>query len=278
DVKKITKAGLATTKGINQSNQGFYLMRNDRQIDRAQSFGLFEKHNSLNYFRGEISFPSSLDRYFGIQTNKSRYTLKDDMKDKIRDKIKGIIPQLRTETERIKAEAEGEGFGEGVKPAELIAAKANRLLKKKKLGRELLAKAEAEEKKIEQKAEAEIAQIEQSAMDPKQKQEKIEEVRRKLKMVLPFKIEYDIIGTGEFYEVRHRGRATVVVINTQHPFFTKVYERASQDDEKKTIIELLLIALAQAEAIYSDNEEILGFYRVQRREWSAVLATLLEGM
>jgi len=77
--------------GINQENQGFYLVRHNRQIGRALTLDLFSRHPSLNYFRAEISFSPALDELFGVQTNKSRFTLKGKLKDKLELKFKGVL-------------------------------------------------------------------------------------------------------------------------------------------------------------------------------------------
>ena len=45
----------------NLMNQGFYIVRNNRQIARAITIGNYKKHNSLNRFRCEISYSSDLD-------------------------------------------------------------------------------------------------------------------------------------------------------------------------------------------------------------------------
>lgn len=64
-------------RGINIPNQGFYLMRNNRQIARAESLGVKPlKHNSYNRFRAEIFFPASLDKIMGVTFTKNGVSIK----------------------------------------------------------------------------------------------------------------------------------------------------------------------------------------------------------
>jgi hypothetical protein len=55
---------------INQHNQGFYIMRNNRQIAGGTNLGMFTKHNNYNRFRAEIYFGSSLDKAMGVNFKK----------------------------------------------------------------------------------------------------------------------------------------------------------------------------------------------------------------
>ena len=96
------------------------------------------------------------------------------------------------------------------------------------------------------------------------------------KLPVTFKTVIDVIGTGEFYDVRHKGQIIEVVINSEHGFYKKIYERAIQDPMMRILLDLFLFTLAKAEDIYYDNEEVRKFYRIQRREWSAIMSAFLE--
>jgi len=260
--------------GIKQENQGFYLMRNNRQIGRALTLDLFTRHPSLNYFRGEISFPPVLDRFFGIQTNKSRFSLNVSIKNKIEEKIKGVIRQLANDTEEIINEIKKEQQKDEIKPSEQIAAKASKFLKTKKLPEKLLEKYEKEKQK---QKEIEIRKVkEDKKLSDKEKEKRIKQIENRFQFERPFKLVLDTIGTGEFYMVKHKAKSTEVVLNIAHPFYKKVYERATQYPELQTHLDLFLFTLAHAEHLFCDNEEIMKFYKTQRMEWSATLATFLE--
>lgn len=56
--------------GFNMRNQGFYLMRNHREIASGITLGVFKKHNDLNRMRIELEFGSELDDEMGISFTK----------------------------------------------------------------------------------------------------------------------------------------------------------------------------------------------------------------
>ena len=65
-------------KGINIPNQGFYLMRNNRQIARGESLGMFTKHNNINRFRAEIYFSGKVDKLVGVNFKKEDVSLSEE--------------------------------------------------------------------------------------------------------------------------------------------------------------------------------------------------------
>lgn len=78
---------------INQFNQGFYIMRNNRQIARAETLGLFTKHNSYNRFRAELFFSGSLDGPLSVNFTKNGIELNDAVTGWLKQMV---MPQLTT--------------------------------------------------------------------------------------------------------------------------------------------------------------------------------------
>lgn len=70
----------AKSMSMNIPNQGFYLMRNNREITKGESFGIFSKHNDYNRFRAEIFVSSDLDRKIGINFRKEGNKLSEDIR------------------------------------------------------------------------------------------------------------------------------------------------------------------------------------------------------
>ncbi len=70
--------------GISQRKQGFYVVRNNREIAEAETFGLYDKHPSKNRFRCEISYSGDLDSQFGINFTKNRINISQGLGDKIK--------------------------------------------------------------------------------------------------------------------------------------------------------------------------------------------------
>ncbi len=84
---------------INQRNQGFYLMRNNRQIARGENLGIFKKHNYRNRFRAEIYFDGSLDKNIGVNFKKQGIALHDEIKSWIELES---VPQINAIYERAR--------------------------------------------------------------------------------------------------------------------------------------------------------------------------------
>ena len=71
----------AREHGFRLQDQGFSLVRGQREIGSGETFGLFTPDSSLRYFRGEIRFPPivELDRLFGIEPDKSKFKATNTM-------------------------------------------------------------------------------------------------------------------------------------------------------------------------------------------------------
>lgn len=267
-------------RGLNEENQGFYITRNERQIAAAQTLGLFTRNASLNYFRGEISFPPSLDRYFGIQTNKNRFTLKEELKEQVAQALGSVISQInnltRSTIDRIQRENEiREAEQKGPTPAEVIAAEGSKLLKVRpaSLGEE----AQKEIRRLETEEEEQIKEVQ---ADPKlterQKAAKVTSIKVRFETAkLPFRVLFDVLGDGNFYNPQFRARQAQVVINKEHPFFP-IYERATQVPEQRILLDLLLQSAVHAEGVFEGNRDMTAAINQFRREWSIALKVFLE--
>ncbi len=264
---------------ISTDTQGFYIMRHGRQIAGGQTLRLFTKHPQLNYFRAEISFPPALDKKFGIQTNKSRFSLDDDLREQLRGRLEKMISQIRmdieSEQDNLRAEQmKVSDIEESI--SEKIAGKARKKLKPS--GYKITKEEEEEVKKrLEKEKNKKIKRIKEAPeIAEDRKEEMIRQIEIAFQKERTFQKVIDIIGTGEFYQMKHKGKIIEVIINQGHKFYTKIYERATQDPKMQILLDLFLFTLVLAEDIYFDNEEVRSFYNTQRREWSAIMSTFLE--
>lgn len=300
---------------VNQENQGFYLIRNGREIGGGKSLYLFKKHPTMNYFRGEIVFPPELDEMFGVQTNKSRFSLDEDMRDKIEDKVGDILASLRPEIEKERTKENKEKVKDpGTKTSEKIAeSTAEEDLKspdkadeeeKEELEKEkqeiqqkledLENKTEEENKDEEEEADEEETQgseedkeelrnEDQEDVDDEnidQKKEMLEEKLERLEEGTSYRIKEEVLGSGHFYGVTNKEDLIDVEVNTSHKFYTEIYQKAKNSDNNdlQTGIELLLFALAHAESQHWQSDEVRDFYEDQRDEWSSIMKKFLRRM
>ncbi|MGB1585627.1 MAG: ATP-binding protein [Thermoplasmatota archaeon] len=265
--------------GLTEENQGFYLMRNERQIASAQTFGLFTRNADLNYFRAEISFPPELDRYFGVQTNKSRFSLKGELKDKLREKLGFTIGHIRKETrdgiDAMKAARRAAEQETSETPGERVARQSTSLLKKPTSMTATKAKQELE--KLDQERQQEIKAIqENSELSTDKKRALTARAEAKFQVrALPFKVLFEILPNGHFYDPRFKGQQTQVLLNKGHAFF-RLYERATQSQEQRILLDLLLQSAAHAERQFEGTPGVESALRTFRREWSTSLQVMLE--
>jgi hypothetical protein len=266
---------LVRKKGYNVDNQGFYIVRQHRQIARALTLGIFQRHNDLNYFRVEISFPPSLDKYFGVQTNKSRFSLDSTIKENIENRLNPILVQIRKISKEFQKKAMAQETNIGIRPAEEIASKVDGELKKSgylPTPKEI----QKEEKELENLKNEEIQKVKSNEnLNPKEKEEIIGKIENKFQFNRPFVRALESVPFGPFYYYDPKGNSSRVVINISHPFYTKIYERATQNN-LDVFLDLLLFTLAKAESIYYHNDTTRKFYEDQRNEWSTILKKYLD--
>jgi len=91
--------------GISQSNQGIYVLRNNRQIEAAQTLGTFTRHNGLNRFRAELFLPGTLDKRTAIDWTKQKIHIDQSLKDRLEHIIRPHTATLKKrETAKVTAE------------------------------------------------------------------------------------------------------------------------------------------------------------------------------
>lgn len=72
-------------------------------------------------------------------------------------------------------------------------------------------------------------------------------------------------------DAKRLGEQKRLVINTNHPFFTKIYDAAT---EVRAALEVLLLVLAEAELDAEGERET--FYKAERQRWSERLRHALD--
>ena len=93
----------------------------------------------------------------------------------------------------------------------------------------------------------------------------------------PLIMEFEALPGAPFYRIKVVGRTIVVLINTEHAFYEKVYRRLQVESPiAKTGIDLLLMSMARSEIHGSRN--CREWYGEQRHEWSQNLRILLGQM
>ncbi|HCM52016.1 TPA: hypothetical protein DIS56_02680 [Candidatus Saccharibacteria bacterium] len=197
--------------GINIPNQGFYLMRNNRQISRAESLGVSPlKHNDYNRFRAEIYFPASLDKLMGVTFTKngvSIKTLDDTLKNWIDHLVQPQLLAIKHQSARdITKETENTVDHES-------SERAFRL--KSKLLPDTIPEGVQPDKAWRQEREAEGTWKKKS-----------------------------MGRLGAMFEFENVGRKITVTYNTDHPFYQVVFSEVSENKELTNAIDFLSYSIA----------------------------------
>lgn len=230
--------------GINMANQGFSVLRNNREI----AFGFMpwvSKHNSYNRVRGEISFDSSLDEAMGVNFTKNDI----DMVASVDDALRHILqPQMTSMRNRILrgVQATEEETTSHIEAEEAINKKAKVLITPP-IKKEVRTSPQV---KDEKKEKPEVNQ---------------EEENRRLRIPKKYQgtnanVRFDTMHygpSGVIFEAEQEGKTTVIRWNVDHPFYTRFVRENADNKTLVTSVDFLIysLAAAQIQAIGEDEDK-----------------------
>lgn len=315
DVEAIRKSdgydsGWMSNHELVERNQGFSVVRNGREIRNGMTFGLFKRHADKNYMRAEIEFPPELDERFGIQTDKSRLSLKQDVKDQLDDALENAPNQIHQKTRKkirkLEARANKEQDDANPSPSERAAEKAAKFMKNPREQSE--EEREEVEQELEEKKQEEIEEVEKDPeLDEEEKEELIEQKEKKFerqKNPNSYNINTETLGAGHFYQADFQGNQVNAVINDGHRFY-EIYEQIrtgahrdgdavsadggieeaiSGQTEETILIDHMLLAAARAELMIENRyegeaqQEAREYLYQFRSEWSEALRAFVKYM
>jgi hypothetical protein len=266
-------SGGATNNRFNimKEYNGLLVCRERRQIDcvspRWTTFQNYDRNIKV-----EIDFDPELDEYFGITTAKQQIVIADEMWEKLQHSGRGggglvdLVEDLRRRRDELRDELKAqtsskEGKGEP-RPSEVAMTETERF------------KGATPEPTPEQREEAE-RNLEREAKERaeasgKPQEEVVEELRQETAR-RRWEVEFAAIPEGPFYRPKRLGEQKRIILNTDHPFFAKVYDLAP---EVRSALEVLLLVLAERELESSGDAEI--FYKAERQRWSERLRHALD--
>jgi len=255
--------------------QGFYVLRNKREIANAVTLGFFTKHPDFNRMRGEIFFTGALDRQMGIEFTKRQVNLSEELSEEL-GKI--LIPTCRTikrgeSTRRIEADTAAKE--QHTRAAKAIAEKSKVLLRPQPAP-----PTEAEEREKERQREKSGAGSEAQPAAKSQKatlREREAAIAGAEKQQTTIEFREEHLGpTGQLYEADLQGRKVVVRYNIEHPAYARLVSENLDSPRLVSAIDFLLYSMAAAELRVgaeseTANETLANFKGVM----SANLRTLL---
>lgn len=242
-------------KGINIPNQGFYVLRNNREIAVGQDFGLWTKHNQYNLFRAEFIYPGSLDHVFNAGFTKQKIAIEGNQsfRDKLNQFLSPHLKQIREHTKQRQADnrKEKEDFTE----VEKFITRKIPLLRTPPVKKESRQTNKDPKKKPASKPTGEGS--------PRLDIKKEKRIRDLASLKVKFETK-SMDKTGPLYRPEMIGDVTHIFWNVEHPFYQGFIIPNENDKSVMFPICYLVYSLASAElrsAIDSHTEEIIEHIR-----------------
>ena len=230
-------------RGFDLRHQGFYVMRNSREIAEAQTLDLFVRHAEFNLFRAELSVSATMDHAIGVNFTKREVKPRQAFRDKLREVAAGQLKTIRAQRWKKKKVEVGES-DQHKEAARLITAKSHLLVKPK---------AEIEKRAPGKKGTTE----DEDGKKPKAKGTERTNLRKTRLTADDLRCRFETISLGEggqIYEAAQEGRTIIVRWNVDHPFYQR-FVGTEADNDLITAIDYFIWAWASAELlVYEDGK------------------------
>ena len=233
--------------GLNIANQGFYIIRNNREISTGETLNLFNKHNDNNLLRCELSFSGLSDAVTGTNFSKQKVSFNQGIKDKIAKEFNPYYRQIRANAKTRQADRRNnkEDFSE----IEKHITKKSHLLKNPKV----------EIEKRDRRIEPTISNpINKNVHNPRLNITK----KKRIDMdALKVRYETSTLGVkGPLWESGMEKGTVIVKWNVDHPFYITTISPNSENPDIFNPIAYLVYCWAKAELnskYESDSAEII---------------------
>ena len=251
-------SGTAKIKEINISNQGFYLLRNNREIASGVTLGIFTKHNDYNRLRVELFFTGNIDDLMGITFNKRDFKPQQKILDKIQQLTYPQIASIRNKIKKAQVVSESETINHD-KAAKIITEKSMLLIKPK-------AQIGIRGPIINHPGTTKTKDTDRT-QHPTLTRERI---INKVNCIFDTKA----MGSSNFFEVDQVGKTILVTYNAEHPFYSKFVLANKDDQEVVNALDFLVYSLASAKLI-SAKEDNMDLFEGFMSIFSSNLKTLI---
>jgi len=260
---------------IMRSNNGLIICRERRQIDVVSPRWTKFQNYDVN-IKIEIDFDPELDEFFGITTAKQQIVIDDVVWEKLQHSGRGggglrdLVKDLRGRLDRARAELDAEYSNRATTdapapPASVLAMEAS---EKFKTDTPVPSPTQQQEgrRNLEQLASRRAAVTGEPP-------EVALEIVTSSTAGQRWDLALAAVPEGPFYRPVRLGNQKQLVINTDHPFYTRVYAQAPA---ARSALEVLLFVLAERELEAQGDSEI--FYKAERQAWSERLRHALNSL
>lgn len=236
-----------------EATAGYSIVRSGREIDLIHS-PYHARHWKDRWYRVEIRFEPELDEVFGVTHTKQHARIQrgSALFNQMETAIKANVNTLLDIIEHRKPRKPSREAS----PAEELVRRVEPRLKP----------VDGIADKPDSEVREEIASFVLDRVGSGASAEAAAHLDKRLTQ-FPVIIELEQLPGAPMYRVKVVGTTIVVMLNTAHPFYERVYQRLSeQSSVGKTGVDLLFMALGRSEV--SGSDEAREWYDIQRQEWS----------
>jgi hypothetical protein len=258
---------MTRTLKINPENQGFCLLRNNREIGHGSWLGLWEaKHPDLNRVRGEIFFPATLDDLFGVDFTKQSPKFKQSLTDQLKNHVTAEISRLKNLNAKERKIQ---------KDADVSHTEAEKLIKQKA---NLLPKTPLE---IEKRASYQRQERSEDVPKPprdnantgRTRTPKNTHVVHEPKLPCQFLTE-SMTPAGPIFDAQMEHGTLKIMWNRDHVFYEKFVLNNKDNKDMVVAVDFLVYALAKTELGYTDEEKTKTMLENIRSNVSSLIRSL----
>ena len=247
-------------RNINIKGQGFYVLRNFREVASAETFGLMSRHNDYNRVRAELYFPAALDELMGVNFTKHQIKPKETVADLLnRSVVREMVSLAKlVRSERVHVENAGISHAEA---SRAIEKKANLLIKPMM---------DVEKRASPEKREGAVREPQGGTKTRKNYGE-----TQPREVALPCRFEtVSMSASGPIYNAAPEGKTIVIQWNVDHPFYQRFILENQDNPGMITATDFLVYSLAAAELKYDDDDSRIMIENI-RSVLSSNMRTLL---
>lgn len=229
------------------NSQWFYILRNNREIDRANTLKLWQKDPHANRIRIELSFNANLDDVFWVRFNKDgvnpNQSLTDFLKQEVWWQISSIIRILKKQKASDPSSKIDHSDSESV-----IAQKAKLLITPESI-------IEKRNPRKEKNENEEVSQNEEK----EQERRNFHNTKTSPQWMWARFKSTSMWREGVLYECEQEWKIIVICWNTDHPFYERMMLENKENKNITSAIDYLIFSLASAElkSINDENVELL---------------------
>lgn len=232
-------------RGIGPRNEGFYVLRNHREIAEAQTLRIFNRHPDLNRFRAELLFSGALDEEMGINFTKRELNPSQRIVDKL---TQGLYPIIRSIRGKLKKQISlKEESNIQHEDSEKVISEKAKLLRVPPTEHELRRPSQGGTGK---------------AVAPKYTEKQRDNFSRSTEEYQKLKCRFEeghLESAGPIYQCWLDGKMIVIRYNVDHPFYQRFLVENFSNPTARLSVDFLIFSLASAElrAYKDDTAQII---------------------